>query len=68
MVSVPLAFTVYRPELLITDLGAPAAVQAGRLMTISHTGRNAAPTAARTVRNIRFFSRPTTRRTAATCS
>jgi subtilase family serine protease len=54
MASVPLALTAYRPEILITALGAPAVVQAGRPMVISHTVRNAGPAAAGPF-VIRFF-------------
>jgi len=51
MVSAPLTLTAYRPDILITALGAPAAVQAGRPIVISHTVQNAGPAAARTVRH-----------------
>ena len=54
MVSAPLALTAYRPDILITALGAPAAVQAGRPIVISHTVRNAGPAAAGPF-VIRFF-------------
>jgi subtilase family serine protease len=54
MLSVPVALSAYRLELLITALGAPGAVQAGRPMTISHTVRNAGPAAAGPF-VIRFF-------------
>lgn len=54
MVSAPLPFIAYRPEILITALGSPAVVQAGRPMVISHTVRNAGPAAAGPF-VIRFF-------------
>ena len=54
MVSDPLPFIAYRPEILITALGSPAVVQAGRPMVISHTVRNAGPAAAGPF-VIRFF-------------
>jgi trimeric autotransporter adhesin len=46
MVSAPLPLTAYRPEILVTMLGTPALVQAGRPMVMSHTVRNAGPAAA----------------------
>jgi subtilase family serine protease len=52
--SAPLALTAYRPEILITAIGAPAVAQAGRPMTISHTVRNAGPAPAGPF-VIRFF-------------
>ena len=54
MVSVPLALTAYRPDILISALSAPAAVLAGRPIVISHTVRNAGPAAAGPF-VIRFF-------------
>ena len=54
MVSAPLTLTAYRPDILITALGAPATVQAGRPIVISHTVRNAGPPAAGPF-VIRFF-------------
>lgn len=54
MVSTPLTLTAYRPDILITALGAPATVQAGRPIVISHTVRNAGPAAAGPF-VIRFF-------------
>src|SRR5262249_26386270 len=53
-VSAVLALTAYRPEILITALAAPAVVQAGRAMVISHTVRNAGPAPAGAF-VIRFF-------------
>jgi subtilase family serine protease len=53
-VSAPVALTAYRPEIVITALAAPAVVQAGRPMTISHTVRNAGPAPAGPF-VIRFF-------------
>lgn len=52
--SAPLALTAYRPEILITAIGAPAVAQAGRPMLISHTVRNAGPAPAGPF-VIRFF-------------
>jgi subtilase family serine protease len=54
MVSAPLPLTAYRPEIVITALGTPVVVQAGRPMVISHTVRNAGPAAAGPF-VIRFF-------------